>query len=175
MFHPLYLSCFSLSFLYPFLHASPMDFPLFTSPLSTPSSPVTCPACPPPLPHCLHLSHLLLSPSLPPSIRQFFISAALTFCLLITSPSFPSLISAFIPPSILHAPSRCPPPLIYPFNISFLSRPDPSVTSSQPHLLIFYSPPALVAASAVLAVKYHCPAIPLSLPPPPLISTSPLS
>lgn len=104
----------------------------------------------------------------PPSIHQFFISTALTFCLLITSSSsFLSLISAFIVLSILHAPLQCPPPLIYPFNISFLSRPDPSVTSSQPHLLFS----ALILTSLVFTVKYHCPAIPLSLRPP-LISTS---
>lgn len=75
----------------------------------------------------------------PPSIHQFFISTALTFCLLITSSSsFLSLISAFIFPSILHAPLQCPPPLIYPLNISFLSRPDPSVTPFQPHLLFSF-------------------------------------
>lgn len=127
---------------------------LFTPPLSTPSSPVTCPACPPPLPQRLHLFYLP-------------VSAKLTFCLPITPPSsFPSMVSAFILSSLLHAPWQCPPPSIYPVNIPCLPHPDPSVTSSLPHLPIFFSPSIPILTSPLLPIKYHCHSSPISTSPP---------
>lgn len=101
-----------------------------------------------PVLHLLPPPHICRPGHFPCSIHQFFIPAALTFCLLITSPlSFPPRWSR--PPSFLLSftlPQQCPPPPIYPPHSLLPASPWPLLhLLPPPHLLcVLTSPTPLV-------------------------------